>query len=119
MERNTRPGNSLHEGHVSVLVEVGIVLGLLLKNGVNAGRRLVALAAAGDPGPHDPSVGIVDGNALVPERDNRHDGRAYRAGLDDLDALRLRVLPGSCGCDDVTKRQGHETGNDNAGAPPQ
>ena len=96
MECNPRPGNPLHEGHVPVLIEVGIVLSLLLDHGINAGRRLIPLAAAGDRRPHDPAVRIVDRNPLVAERDDGHDWPSGGPGLNELDAS-LGVRLGICG----------------------
>ena len=117
MERNPRPGNSLHEWHVPIIVEIGVVLDLFLNHAVNPRRGLISFSTAGNRRPHDPSNGIVDRNALVAERNNSHDRMACRARLNDLNPLRLRIFAGSCGLDDVAGKQRCHDGNGEAGAP--
>ena len=64
VQRNAGPGDALHERHVAVLIEVGVVDLLLLHDAEDAGRRLVAgrPVETGDCWSIRPSV--VDRDAL-------------------------------------------------------
>ena len=83
VQRDAGPGDALHERHLAVLVEVGAVILLLLHDGEDAGRRLVADRAGGDRRLHDLALGVVDRDALVAERDDGHQrlGRAAPVGV--------------------------------------
>ncbi len=88
VQRDPGPGDALHVRHGGIVVEVGVVLHLLLQDAVDAGRRLVAGPARGNWRPHDPAVGVVEGDALAAERHHRQHRRARRPRLDDGLGLR-------------------------------
>ena len=46
VQRDARPGDALHVRHVRVVIKVRVVLGILLDDAEDAGRRLASLLAA-------------------------------------------------------------------------
>jgi hypothetical protein len=77
VQRDAGPGDALHERHVAVLVEVGIVDGLLLHDAEDAGRRLVAGRASRDRRLHQHLArAVVDGDSLRIEANHRQQGNA-------------------------------------------
>ena len=75
MQGDARPGETLHEGHRRVVVEIGVVLDLPLEHAEDPGRCLVAGLARRDGRLQDLPFAVVDGDALLIERDDRHHGR--------------------------------------------
>jgi hypothetical protein len=65
VERDARPSEALHVGHVGVVVHVGIVLCFLLEDGEDTGWRLAPLLPARHRRSHDPALGVVDSDLLV------------------------------------------------------
>src|SRR5437763_252919 len=93
---------------MSILVEIGIVLSLLLNEGKDPGRRLVPGAPARDRCPHGPALDVVDANPLFAEGDNRQSGGSRRTGRDELDGLVLFPSLSVCG----PKRRAEDEGCD-------
>ena len=80
MQRNARPGDALHEGHRCIVIKIGVVLSILLENAVDAGRCLVAALPGRHGRAQDFALSIVDGDALLAQRHDGHDGWAARTG---------------------------------------
>ena len=69
---NAGPGDALHERHVAVFVEVGVVVRLLLHDAEYAGRRLVAGRSGRNRRLQEhPAAAVVDRDALRIEPDHR------------------------------------------------
>ena len=90
------PGDALHERHVAVLVEVGVVLGLLLHDAEDAGRGFIARRARrnGRLLDHAPAA-VVDRDALGIERDqgeHRDPGTLERHHVAAVVAVGLAVI---------------------------
>src|SRR5471032_3348488 len=73
MERDARPGDALHVGHIGIVINVGVVLRFSLYDAKDPGGCFASLLAARHRRPQDPAVGVVDGDPLVVERNDRHD----------------------------------------------
>src|SRR6516164_5098356 len=56
VERDARPSEALHVGHVGVVVHVGVVLCFLLKDSEDTRRRLAPLLPARHWRSHDPAL---------------------------------------------------------------
>ena len=80
VQGDARPRDALHERHLGIVVEVGVVLAVLLQDREDAGRGLVAGLAGGDRRAQDLAVGVVDRHMLAAERHDRQDRRAGHAG---------------------------------------
>ncbi len=90
VERDTRPGQPLHERHRRAGVDVALVVARFLDDAEDAGRRAVALLAARNRGLRYPLGACVEGHALAIERDDaeqRLDGAGHRSH----DGLGLRL----------------------------
>src|SRR5262249_51753810 len=85
VERDARPGDGLHVGHVRIVIKVRVVLCLLLNDAEYAGRRLASFLAARHRGPQDPASSVIDGDSLVAQRNDSHDRFASDARLNKLD----------------------------------
>ena len=85
VERDARPGDALHVGHVRIVIKVRVVLCLLLNDAEYAGRRLASFLAARHRGPQDPASSVIDGDPLVAQRNDSHDRFASDARLNKLD----------------------------------
>ena len=97
VQRDTRPGNPLHEGHGGIVITIGIMLCFFLQNAVDADGGLVASLSGRNGRPQNGALVIIDRDPLLLERDDRHDRRTYGAGLSDLIPLRAAVA-GRCTC---------------------
>src|SRR5258706_668462 len=82
VERDARPGDALHVGHVGIVIEVRVVLRLFLDDGEDPGGRLASLLAARHRRPEDPAIGVIDSDPLVVERNDSHHRLAYRWRID-------------------------------------
>ena len=80
MQGHPGPGDSLHEGHGRIAVDVRAMHPLLLQHREHAARGLVAHHARGDHGAahHDPV--LPDGQPLFGEGDRQDDGSAGLVG---------------------------------------
>src|SRR5215470_9219598 len=68
---NSGPGDALHERHVAVFVEVGVVVRLFLHHAEYAGRRFIAGLSGRNRRPlHQPASAVVDADALCIEPDH-------------------------------------------------
>src|SRR4051794_30197871 len=85
VERDARPGDALHMGHVGIVIQVRVVLGFLLDDAEDAGGRLASLLTARYRRPQDPAVSVIDGDLLIAQRNDGHDRLAGRARFDGLD----------------------------------
>src|SRR5262245_36916943 len=65
VQRDTRPGEALHVGHVAILVQVRIVVRVLLENAEDAGGCLASFLATRNRCPLDPALGVVDFDPLA------------------------------------------------------
>ena len=90
VERDARPSEALHVGHVSVVVHVGVVLCFLLENSEDTGWRLALPLPARHWRSHDPAFGVVDSDLLVTQRNDRHNWLIDGAQLNQL------FLPEAC-----------------------
>ena len=95
MKGDPGPRDALHEGHVAVFIDIGLVDRLLLHDAVDAGGRLVAGRAGRDRRLQDLALGIVDGDPLVAERDDRQNWRTRAPGLGKLIAVCVAAVPGA------------------------
>src|SRR6516165_7916523 len=91
VERDARPSEALHVGHVGIVVQVGVVLGFLLEDTEDTGWRLAPLLAARHWRSYDPAFGVVDTDLLVAQRNDRHNWLADGARLRPL------LLSEACG----------------------
>ena len=66
-----------------------------LDDAEDPGGRLASLGAARYRRPQDPSPGIVDGDPLAAERNDRHDRLAGAARLNGLDRAFARAASGA------------------------
>ncbi len=82
VERDARPGDALHVGHVGIVIDVRVVFRFFLDDGEDPGGRLASLLAARHRRPEDPAIGIIDCDALVAERNDGHDRIAGAVRLD-------------------------------------
>ena len=94
MQRNARPGDALHEGHRCIVIQIGVVLSILLEDAVDAGRCLVAALPGRHGRAQDFALSIVDGDALLAQRHDGHDGWAARTGK----VIGVSCLAASRGC---------------------
>ena len=101
VERDARPGDALHVGHVGIVINVRVVLRFLLDDAKDPGGRFASLLTARHRRPKDPAVGVIDGDPLVVERDDRHDRLAGRARLD---GLARAFAPTVCGSRMISSR---------------
>src|SRR5262249_58436206 len=84
VQRDPRPGDPLHVGHVRVVIEIRVVLRLLLNNAENAGGRLTSSLAARYRRPQDPTARVIDRDPLIAQRNNGHDRLPRGLRLDGL-----------------------------------
>jgi hypothetical protein len=82
VQSNARPRKSLHVGHVGIIIQVRVMLGVLLNDAKDASWRFAPRLTAGNGRSHDPAVGIVYCNPLVTQRDDSHDWLAGSARCD-------------------------------------
>ena len=101
VERDARPGNALHVGHVGIVIQVRVVLFFFLDDAEDPGGRLASLLAARHRRPENPAVGVIDGDPLVVERNDRHDRLAGGARLDGFDRA---FAPTVCGAHMISGR---------------
>jgi len=73
MKRDARSSDALHVWHVGIVIQVRVMLGLFLDDAEDTGRRLASLLAARYRRPQDPALGIVHGDPLAAQRNDRHD----------------------------------------------
>ena len=66
-----------------------------LNHAEDPGGRLAPLLAARHRRPEDPAIGVIDGDPLIPERNDRHDRLAGRTRLDELDRALAPALRGA------------------------
>src|SRR5258705_5347017 len=85
VQRDARPGEALHMGHVAILVQVRIVLRVLLENAKDAGGCLAPLLTTRYRRPQDPTLRIVDFDPLASQRNNRHNRIAICTWIHRLD----------------------------------
>src|SRR5262249_57430493 len=95
VDRDARPSETLHMGHVGIVIHVGVVLGVFLDDAEDAGWRLASLLAARHWRSHDPTLVIVNGDLLIVQRNNRHDWFATRARYDRT------IIPKPCGLREI------------------
>src|SRR5215467_5207739 len=82
MKRNARPGYALHERHVAVFIDVGLMHLLFLYDAENARWGLQAGLSRGDGRlQHAAAVAIKDRYTLVDEGDDGKHRRARPIGL--------------------------------------
>src|SRR5262245_15449081 len=82
MKRNARPRYALHEGHVAVFIDVGLMHLLFLHDAENARRGLQAGLPRRDGRlQHAPAVAVVDRYALVAKGDDGKHRRTRGIGL--------------------------------------
>ena len=79
MHRDARPGDPLHERHRRAAIDVGVVQLLFLNDAEDAHRRRMAVHARGNRRFREESVGVVDLQLLLVDRD-RDDQRSLRLG---------------------------------------
>jgi hypothetical protein len=80
MQSNAGPREPLHVGHVRIVIQVRVVLGVLLNDAKDASWRFASCLTARNGRSHDPAVGIVYCDPLAAQRDDSHDwlaGCAY------------------------------------------
>src|SRR6516165_4740228 len=82
MQSNARPRKSLHVGHVGIIIQVRVMLGVFLNDAKDASRRFAPHLTTGDRRSHDPAVGIVYCNPLATQGDDSHDWLAGSARCD-------------------------------------
>jgi hypothetical protein len=73
VQRDTRPGEALHVGHPGIVIQVRVVVRVFLENAEDAGGRLAPLLTARHRRPHDPTIGVVYGDPLAAQRNDRQD----------------------------------------------
>ena len=93
VQGDARPRDALHEGHVAVFIDIGLVDRLLLHDAVDAGGGLVAGRSGRDRRLQDLALGIVDRDPLVAQRDDGKDRRACATGLGEFIALSIAAAP--------------------------
>src|SRR4249920_901434 len=98
VERDARPSEALHVGHVGIVIHVGVVLSVFLEDAEDTGRRLASLLAARHWRSHDPALVIVDSDLLIAQRNDRHDWLANRTRHDRL------FIPKPCGVSKIVRR---------------
>src|SRR5262245_29272043 len=114
VQRNPRPGDPLHEGHRGIIVEIGVVLAVFLKNAVDAGRRLVSGLPGRDGCAQDLAFRVVDGDVLLAQGDDRHYRRAAE-GAGGLFGVPALAAFGLCRCAEGQyhdRQQRHSRGSD-------
>ncbi len=108
VERDARPSEALHVGHVGIVIHVGVMLGVFLQDGEDTGRRLASPLAARHWRSHDPALVIVDSDLLIAQRNDRHDWLANRTRHNRLFILK------PCGISKIVRRyQGDQAGKSN------
>ena len=85
VHRDARPGDALHVRHRRAAIDIGVVHLCLLDDAEHAHRRRMAVHAGRDRGFREQSVGVVDPNLLLLDRD-RDDQRPLRLGAGFLSA---------------------------------
>src|SRR5215470_3693987 len=73
MQRDARPSEALHVGHVGIIIHVGVMLGLLLKDAEDSSWCLTSLLPTRYWSAHDPPIDVIYGDLLVAQRNDRHD----------------------------------------------
>jgi hypothetical protein len=73
VERDARPSEALHMGHVGIIIQVRVVLGVFLDDAENTGGRLASPLATRHWRPQNPAVLVIDSNSLIAQRDDGHD----------------------------------------------
>ena len=84
VERDARPSEALHVGHVRVIVHVGVVLGFLLDNAEDPCWRLATLLPTRHRCSYDPALIVIDRDLLVVQRNDCHYWFVSRARLYEL-----------------------------------
>jgi len=82
MQSNARPRKSLHVGHVGIIIQVRVMLGVFLNDSKDTSRRFAPRLTAGNGRSQDPAVGIVNCDPLAMQRDDSHNWLASSAGSD-------------------------------------
>src|SRR5262245_884868 len=94
VQGNAGPGDSLHERHVAVLVEVGVVVRLFLHHAEYAGRRFIAGLSGRNGRPlYQAANAVVDADALCIEADHRHSRNAAALERHHIAAILARRAP--------------------------
>src|ERR1700738_3393624 len=94
VERDARPGEALHVGHVRIVIKIRVVLRLLLNDTEYAGRGLASFLATRHWRAQNPTGGVVERDPLLGQRNDRD----YRlAGDTRLDGLDRAFHPSSSG----------------------
>src|SRR4051794_2696701 len=99
VERDARPGDALHVGHESIIIQVRVMVLHFLNDAIDPGGRFTSFLATRHRRPQDPPLGIIDGDPLVAERNDDHDRVARGTQVDGLDralapsASGRRVIP--------------------------
>ena len=65
MEGDARPREAVHVRHPGVVIQVGVMIGVLLEDAENARWRLAPALAARYGPTHDPAGGVVDNDLLA------------------------------------------------------
>src|ERR1700752_4004745 len=94
VQRDAGPGQALHVRHEGVVIEVRVVLGLFLDDAEDAGGRLAPPLAARYRCPQEPSLPVVDGEALPWRRNDRQDRIAGFSRLVRFDGALARAASG-------------------------
>ena len=98
MQRNARPRDALHERHRRVIVAIGIVLCLFLQHAEHPCRGFVVITAAGDRGPQNGPVSVVERYFLLSDGDDgEHQLAGSTAASHVIPSLRLRARIGRVG----------------------
>jgi hypothetical protein len=96
VERNARPGEALHVGHEGIIVEVRVVIRVLLDDAEDPGGRLASPLATRHRRTKYPAIGVVDGDPLALQRNDRQDRLASGARFDGFDRALVAAF---CGAD--------------------
>ena len=84
VQSNARPRKSLHMGHVGIIIQVGVMLGVFLNDAKDTNRRFASRLTARNGRSQDPAIRIVNCDLLTAQRDDSHNWLASTAGGDRL-----------------------------------
>ena len=82
VQSNARPRKSLHVGHIGIIIQIRVMLGIFLNNSKDTGRRFAPRLTGGNGRSQDPAVGIVNCDPLGMQRNDSHNWLARSAGSD-------------------------------------
>src|SRR5262249_16732452 len=84
MQSNARPRKALHVGHVGIIIQVRVMLGVFLNDAKDTSRRFASRLTARHARSQDPAIPVVKSDPLATERDDSHNWLASGAGSDGL-----------------------------------